>query len=68
MSTEPYDWADDENIDMTEVRKRLSALKPVPVTTTPPAPTTAGAIVVLTKELSLGFRRDRFSVGGRSFA
>ncbi|HET8658639.1 MAG TPA: hypothetical protein VFM55_06535 [Micromonosporaceae bacterium] len=58
MKEEPYDWVDDEDLDLEETMRRLSRLEPAIVVTAPhllvvqPAQTQGGKAVSLTESMS----------------
>jgi hypothetical protein len=49
-ASDPYDWVDDEDLDMEAVLQRFETLEPARVITTPPQ-TSAGSVVVITKSI-----------------
>lgn len=50
-TSEPYDWVDDEELDMPAVVQRLEALEPARVVTSTPPQTSAGSVVVIHKSV-----------------
>ncbi|MEU7174647.1 MULTISPECIES: hypothetical protein [Micromonospora] len=60
-SREPYDWVDDEDIDMGEVMRRVESLESAPVRTpltlVNTSPTAAGNSDTVTKSVFGGDRR-----------
>lgn len=46
---EPYDWVDDDSLDMSAVMERFEALEPAEIITSRPPQTSAGAVVVVTR-------------------